>query len=494
MSLRKKTVLLILTTNLILVAVLYGVFAQNWFQTILNFERSAIQRDLDRVAGTLNHELDTLSAVVADWSIWDDTYQFVQDGNQDYIQTNLHPSTFNSLKLNLVAIVSLDGKVVYINFFDTKIGKFIEPPAEVLAHLSPSSVLLAHKDIHSEIKGFLPLNNHYLFVASRPILKSSYQGPIRGALIFGRLVDDEIESSLAQQTQTSLRLIPLNQASADPELAEIISRLKVNLSQYRSGADPSAPNYLLISQQAVEGYLLLEDIYHQPALLVAVHRPRPIFQAALSGILTSALILLLTAVFLSLLMARSLDQVVLRPLAQLRAAIHQISSQHDLSLRLPTNETDEVGQLAADFNEMLESLAQSKAALQHAQAELLEKTTQLAEMNQTLQAEIEERRQVEHALRQSEARFRDLVENVPVGLYRTDKANRLLDANPTFLRMLGFEGDEVPVGLDVREFLVEPQDLERENELVDHDGIVRGYELRVRRRDGSIFWVRDTFQ
>lgn len=69
MSLRKKTIFLILTTNFILVVVLYAVLAQNWFQTIFSFEQSAIQRDLARVAGTLKHELDSLSAAAADWSI-----------------------------------------------------------------------------------------------------------------------------------------------------------------------------------------------------------------------------------------------------------------------------------------------------------------------------------------------------------------------------------------------------------------------------------------
>lgn len=117
-----------------------------------------------------------------------------------------------------------------------------------------------------------------------------------------------------------------------------------------------------------------------------------------------------------------------------------------------------------------------------------------ARLYEQLNMEIEERRQVEYALRQSEARYRHLVENVPVGLYRTDQESRLLDANPTFLRLLGLETDTVPVGMDIRNFLVEPQDLERERELVDQEGVVRGYELQIRRPDGSTLWVRDTFQ
>ncbi|PWH14517.1 MAG: hypothetical protein DDG59_13070, partial [Anaerolineae bacterium] len=367
-------------------------------------------------------------------------------------------------------------------------------PPDVLKELTRGSPLLDHASPDSEIKGFLPANGLYLMVASCPILTSTKEGPIRGAVIFGRLLEAAVESALAEQTQTVLHLLPIEKVVSDPKLAAILAQMGIESNQPASGNLRPTPTQITISQQTVEGYLLLEDLHHRPALLLAVSRSRQIYQSVLQKTLLSALALLLTAVSLSFLMVHSLDRTVLRRLSQLQSAIHHITTQRDLSLRLQDHRADELSQLAADFNTMLESLAQSKAALQHAQAELLEKATQLSEMNQTLQAEIEERRQVEFALRQSEARYRHLVENVPIGLYRTDKDNRLVDANPAFLRIFGIAGDEVPVGMEVRDFLVDPQDLERKNERIDHEGVVRGYELQIRRPDGTIVWIRDTFQ
>jgi len=77
MSLRNKALILILTTNLLLVVILYGVFAQNWFHTIVRYEQNAIQQDLRRVENTIERELDNLSAITGDWAAWDDTYRFV---------------------------------------------------------------------------------------------------------------------------------------------------------------------------------------------------------------------------------------------------------------------------------------------------------------------------------------------------------------------------------------------------------------------------------
>jgi len=399
-----------------------------------------------------------------------------------------------NLSLNLIAIVSIDGTMAYAGFFDLQREEFSPLPSAILKELTPGSALLDHQHTDSEIQGLLPVDDLYLMVASRPILTSAKEGPIRGAVIFGRWLDAAVEASLVEQTQTALHLFPIEKASTDPKLAAILAQMEIESNQPASDRLSPTPTHIALSQQTVAGYLILTDLYHAPALLLTVERPRPIYRSALQSIHFSALVLLGAVALLSLLMIRGLDQTVLRRLSRLQSTIHDITLQGDLSLRLQDTHADELSQLAEDFNAMLESLAQSRAALQHAQAELLEQANQLTELNQTLQTEIEERRQVELALRQSESRYRHLVENVPIGLYRTDKENRLLDANQTFLRILGIADDQVPLGMDVRDFLVDPQDLERENELVDAEGVVRGYELQIRRLDGSTLWVRDTFQ
>ena len=494
MSLRARALSLVFITNLILVATLYAVFAQNWFETIHRYEQNAIQQDLQRVENAIGRELDNLSAITGDWAAWDDTYQFVQDLNPAYIETNTTASTFTNLSLNLIAIVALDGTIAYAGFFDLEKDEFTPLPSELLQALRPGSLLLDHLNPDSEVKGLLPLNDLYLMVASRPILTSAEQGPIRGAVIFGRFLDAAVEAALAEQTQTALRLFTIEKASADPKLTAILRQMGIDSHSPADDRPAPAPTQIAISQQTVAGYLILPDLYQTPALLLTIEQPRQIYRSALQSILLSALTLLGAAVLLSLLMLRGLDHTVLRRLSQLQATIHSITSKRDLSLRLQDNHNDELSRLADDFNAMLESLAQSKAALQQAQAELLEQAAQLTELNQTLQSEIEERRQVELALRQSESRYRHLVENVPIGLYRTDKDNRLLDANRTFLRLFGIPGDQVPLGMDLRNYLVDPQDLERENELIDSEGVVRGYELQIRRPDGSTLWIRDTFQ
>jgi two-component system sensor histidine kinase MprB len=75
-----------------------------------------------------------------------------------------------------------------------------------------------------------------------------------------------------------------------------------------------------------------------------------------------ALVFLLV-VGLAALLARMATRRVMRPLAEVTATAQLIGETDDLSQRIAVHEDDEVGQLAARFNEMLERLERSRAEL-----------------------------------------------------------------------------------------------------------------------------------
>lgn len=106
--------------------------------------------------------------------------------------------------------------------------------------------------------------------------------------------------------------------------------------------------------------------------------------------------------------------------------------------------------------------------------------------------DVTERRRTEEALRASEARYRGLFEGVPVGVYRTSPEGRIRDVNPTLVELLGLDDREELVGRYAQEFYADPGDRERWLSRLTGEGVVRGYEMRLRRADGKIIWVRDS--
>ena len=103
--------------------------------------------------------------------------------------------------------------------------------------------------------------------------------------------------------------------------------------------------------------------------------------------------------------------------------------------------------------------------------------------------DITERKRAEEAMRESEYRYRELIEVAPDAMW-VHSQGRIVFANPAAVRMFGAESQDQLTGLEANE-LVDPDDLEsvghRRADLPDSDQIQPFMEVRHRRLDGSIF-------
>jgi PAS domain S-box-containing protein len=103
-----------------------------------------------------------------------------------------------------------------------------------------------------------------------------------------------------------------------------------------------------------------------------------------------------------------------------------------------------------------------------------------------------QRKRAEETPRRSEEPYRTLFEGIPVGLYRTTPEGRILDANQTLVQLLGYPDRRSLTQVKVGDLYVDPEDREREVALLQQEGVVHGFEVRLRRYDGSVSWVRHT--
>jgi len=101
-----------------------------------------------------------------------------------------------------------------------------------------------------------------------------------------------------------------------------------------------------------------------------------------------------------------------------------------------------------------------------------------------------ERAEERQARSQAEARYRELFDRIPVGIYRAEPDGRLLDVNPAMREMLGYPDRDSLLRLRLGALHVEPAEWERTRRRLDREGVVRDVELPLRRRDGSVIHVR----
>ncbi|MBI3921551.1 MAG: HAMP domain-containing protein, partial [Armatimonadetes bacterium] len=343
MTLRIKTLLIIGATLAGLMLVMYALAKTILLQGFAELEDQTTRRNVRRVMDALSDEFDRLEMQNSDYARWNDTCAFVQNGNQHYIRDNLVDLTFADLKINLMLFLNTAGRVVHGKGYDLIGGKSVPAPPSLLRQLSPNNPLLRLPEVDSGVTGLVLLEEGPLMVSSLPVVTNEKRGPIRGALIFGKYLDNAETERLERLTHLHVDLrslgglpLPADYRAALPGLAK-----------------PSSIFVRPLDRNTIAGYFLLRDVYQNPALVVRMSLPRAIYRQGTVTVQYLIHALLITAYVFAAVSLVLLRRFVLTPLARLGANAIAIGAGGDPSARVPVVGRDELSQLSTAINDML---------------------------------------------------------------------------------------------------------------------------------------------
>jgi len=353
MTLRKKTLFIISGMFLCIIVIVFFISRGILLENFAKLEENATHQNVDRALSALHVELDSLESTTTDWSSWDDTYAFIEDANTKYIRTNLVDGTFIELELNLMMFINSSGQVVFSRAFDLQNEEEVPISEGLQEHISPNDLLLNHPDTESDIAGIVLLPEGPMLVASCPILTSEDEGPVRGTVIMGRYLDENLLQWLAEKTSLSLTMYEVSDSQMPSDFRTVNSSL--------SGDVPILIRPL--DKQSIAGYALLQDIYGSLGLILRTDMPRDIYKQGQATVNYLILVLVALGLVCVVVLLFLLQKTVLSRMTRLSSSVTSIGTSGDLSTRVSMPGKDELSSLADTINGMLAALQDSREKL-----------------------------------------------------------------------------------------------------------------------------------
>ncbi len=376
--------------------------------TVKVAEDAEVHAYLDRTVNALDEALDDLSRTLVEWSLQDETRRFMEERNQEYIDTYINTSTMEELGLNLIAFLDPDENPICAQGLDLIGDNETGIPDELLLALPEiTAALSSAAQPDGDEAGVYLYRGLPLLIGSVAVRTPSHRAVSLGTLVMARKLDESEVDALAEAVGAPLSIHPANDSNAPADV------------HIAWGAWSAGRQYFVqrLSDTEMTGYTVVPDIFSEPILMLRVEVPRTAYLQAKSGTARLTWMVLVVGFVLGTVTLVFLERLVLSPLSHLIRTVSEIGKNSDLSARIYLDSKDELAILGQEINRMLQSLEESEQ-------QLIRKSNQI-EM---------------------------LIENQGEGVVTVDRVERFNYANPAACEIFGLESGEL-VGKRLQDFV-----------------------------------------
>ena len=327
-SIRSRTIWTLVVTFLILMIMVVIIMNTLMIKSIDALEHRTLAEQMDQISIGIGFELSDLKKTAVDWAEWDDPYQFVEDGNQTFIDENLGTYLFDNLRLDAMIFINSAGDFVYAqqkSTDETGIAPVPDPVKQALQQLIGNNL-----DAEKKLQGILKIPGGAMLFATNPILTSNGDGPVHGNIVLYRYLNEMETAYLSQMIGSDFSLgfqTSLDSMALSLDNANTISNVEMHA----------------ISVSTIRGVATLHDFYGNPAAIVELDLNRDLSMIANSSAQSVLIALLASCIISMLIIIRFTSSVILSRVISMSSSIRRIGENFDTKERLkPDGYCDEL--------------------------------------------------------------------------------------------------------------------------------------------------------
>jgi diguanylate cyclase (GGDEF)-like protein/PAS domain S-box-containing protein len=254
-----KIAVYLIPVTLVLVISINISFAMFFQGYVKKQEQNQIDLIADNIASFLSDKRTSYVGNVNDWAHWNDTYNFISSGSQEYVTDNLMSSTFENLELSFMTFLDKDDSILYERLYSLEDSRFTDVPFGFHDELGKVITFVKNGGDHF---GIFLLGGSYYFIVSSDVTDSLDVAPKNGTLIFGRQIDKAIVETL--EKNTGCRISSIRAASATDHLTAEGGTVQImNLTYFHDSLqiDMALPNSYDMSESMMLSIIMSRALY-----------------------------------------------------------------------------------------------------------------------------------------------------------------------------------------------------------------------------------------
>ncbi len=313
----------------------------------LEHERDYSLSKGESVSSLLARELRRLDYLGKDWSLWDDTYEFLRGKNPEFIEKNIYEDVFTNLSLDLIAYIDPDGRPVLLRSINAETGEARSIPPHLLEQFSAGGAWLQAHVKDQATTGFMAIDQQLVAFSAQPVHRSklSDPGPSVGTQIFVRYLGEDFVGTMREVLRSEVEIFTLDKPFLPDDVRQAARQLSRN-----------APRFVApINEQQNGIYVLAVDPSGEPAAVIRVTEPRVIHIHTRKSARALFVITLSLGVLAGLGVFWFIEKRILQRVLTLESEVLRVAAAGEPAQRIaPLAEwEDELARLARAVNEML---------------------------------------------------------------------------------------------------------------------------------------------
>ncbi|QKS72582.1 EAL domain-containing protein [Paenalkalicoccus suaedae] len=284
------------------------------------FDEKVLDSDVSRVSNYLTMESDNLMRQNIDWSMWDDTYFFVNNQSDSYISDNLENDVLLNNRIQMIIYLDSQGSIFHSHAIDEN-GESTSVSSSFLERVT--QLATDGEDVFFESLDGIPV-----LLASHPITRNDRTGE-SGLLLMGRIINEDYLQTLAES-------LSLDVALASPERDAFVS-----------------------SQDKISADHMIEDVNQNTIIPLNIAADRFFYHEKQANLFNLKILVSVVLLSLASLFYFFFKSFVLDPVKRLAAILQESTATNTSESQLsgPFNITaTEINQIELEFKQMITNI------------------------------------------------------------------------------------------------------------------------------------------